>query len=131
MSTVQNLDAICPEDGRAIGDHTLREWNAHMDLAHTDLPYEENPEPVAIPDQELVVADTVTARAAVQTYDMGRTKALVPVLILDFSLGQMGAPRSHQVSVGFISTPEMMRKVGKILRDSAHGAANAAERAAV
>jgi hypothetical protein len=130
VSTIQDLDALCPHDGRPIGDHTLREWNDHMGVPTLDLDYEENPDSEIVDVQvEMVVADHVVARAGVQRLGGGGMTAVVPLLVLDFGQGRIGGPPVHQVTVGLLSTPEVMRKIGKILRDTANGAANAAERA--
>lgn len=126
-----DLAAPCPHDGRPIGEHTLDEWWDEVHAApHTDLDYEEHADgvPVDVP-VEMVVADTVIARAGVQRHDLGGAQVVVPVLVLDFSQGRLGGPPEHQVSVGLLSTPDVMRRIGKVIRDAANGAANAAERA--
>ena len=133
MSTAQNLDEICPFDGRPIGDHTMREWNAHLDAGpHTDLPFENIPDgPVMmhIGDEGLPTADSLVARASVVEMSAGPAVYRVPAMIVDLQIGQPGdAPRTFY-TFAFISTPEIMRKIGKLLRDTANGAANAAERA--
>lgn len=135
MSAIPNLAEACTicTDGKPIGEHTLAEWwDERHSAPHTDLDYEENPDgkPVDVP-VEMLVADTIVARAGVQRYDLaGGAKAIFPVLIFDFALGRMGQAPEHVVTVGLLGTSEIMRKVGKVLRDTANGAANAAERAA-
>lgn len=135
-SAVPNLDEPCAFDGRPIGDHTMREWAAHLDAEpHTDLAFEEIPDgPIMMNvtdgDEPLAVADTLIARAAVFDATSGTMKIKVPLLLVDLQIGQPGdAPRTFY-KFGFVSTPDVMRKIGKLLRDTAYGAANAAEKAA-
>lgn len=131
MTARPDLAVICPHDGRPVGAHTLDEWWDDVHSApHTDLDYEENPAgaPVEV-DVTMIAADTVVARAGVQQHELGGALLTVPVLLLDFAQGRLDGPPAHQVSVGLLGTPEGLRKAGKVIRDAANGAANAAERA--
>lgn len=133
MSAIANLEELCPFDGRPIGDHTMREWSEHLDAPpHTDLPFEEVPDgPVMMrtADGQIPCADSVVARAIVFDGRQGAAIVRVPGLLLELQVGQPGdAPRTfYQCAI--VGTPEIMRKLGKLLRDTANGAANAAERA--
>lgn len=133
MSLIANLEELCPFDGRPIGDHTMREWAAHLDAPpHTDLPFEEIPDgPVMMRtgEEEIPCADSIVARAVVFDGRQGAAIVRMPALLLDLQVGQPGlAPRTFY-RTAIVSTPDTMRKIGKLLRDTANGAANAAERA--
>ncbi len=63
----------------------------------------------------------------------GRSGALqvtVPGLLHEFQIGVPGQPPSTVARVAFIGNLAAMRGYGRLVRDSANGAANAAERAA-
>ena len=135
MSSMPNLDGLCAFDGRPIGDHTMREWAAHLDAGpHTDLAFEVIPDgPVMMNvtdgDEPLPVADSIVARAAVFDGRAGAAVVKVPLLLLDLQIGVPGAAPRTFYRFGIISSPDVMRKIGTLLRDSAFGAATAAERA--
>lgn len=134
MSTIPNLEELCAIDGRKIGDHTMREWAAHLDAdPHTDLPFEEIPDgPVMFntPDGGVPLADSIVARAGMLDGNTGQAVVQIPLIVLDFQLGRPGAAPSTFYTVGLVAPPDTMRKIGKLLRDTAYGAASAAEKAA-
>lgn len=126
-----DLAVACPVDGRPVGEHTLHEWwdEAHR-AAHTDLPYEEVPDGPVEMTVDALMADQISVRSGIQTYELTSGASLVvPILVFDFSIGRLNGPPELQTSVAYLATPEVMRKTGVILRDTANGAANAAERA--
>jgi hypothetical protein len=134
VTQVANYDQPCGFEDcplATIGDHTLRQWFEHTGDAGVDLPYEEVPDrdfPVINGLEDAHIVDNVTARSAVAPMHSGRLTIKVPILLLDFSRGRPSGPPTPVVKVAFLSDPVVMRKVGKLLRDTANGAANAAER---
>lgn len=135
MSVLRNLEELCPRDGIEIGEHTVREWDQCTSSMHVDLPYEDVPGGPMLTasygdnDSAILVADTVTARALLGAADTGRIAARVPILLLDFQVGWVGHAPVPVVQVAFMAPPDVMRKAGKLLRDTADGAANAFEKA--
>lgn len=133
--SIRGLDEPCGLDdcGKVVGDHTMREWAEHVDRLDHDLPYEEIPGgPIHLSDTDgspLPVADNVTARASVMTAKSGPLDVFVPVLILEFAIGHPVNGPQPVGRIGVLGPPDVMRRIGKLLRDSANGAANAAERA--
>lgn len=132
MSMLQGLDELCPYcHAKPIGEHTLREWDTHAGV-HTDLPYEptggRTPFLTGERDGEQVaLADTITARALLMSAP-GPLVAALPCLLIDFEQGDPLGPPQRLARIGLVGPPEMMRKFGRLLRDTANGAANAAER---
>lgn len=130
---IGNLDEICPIDSRPIGDHTLREWAEHAEHATIDVPYEAAPAGLPLvdggPATGAPFADTVDTRAMVGDASHGGLKILLPCLELSFGLGHADRPPDPVTKVTFCGPPAIMRAFGKLVRDSAYGAANAAERA--
>jgi len=101
----------------------------------TDLPYEDVPDgpiTVALPgDEELVLIDNVNARSTVLAGEAGTVPFALPIVILDLQQGRasIGEPPLLVHRVGIVGPPDILRKVGKLLRDACYGAANAVERA--
>lgn len=127
---IGNLDDVCPIDGRPVGDHTLREWDEHAARPSIDVPYEDLPDGLAMAATTVApFADTVDTRALVGTYDNGALKGVMPCLELHFQIGHPDRPPDTVTTVTYIAPPSVMRKFGKLVRDAANGAANAAERA--
>lgn len=149
------LDDPCAACGRDVGDHTMREWAACMG-DHWENPYHDlaGAQRAAKVTSELrerfnlpadaVLADTIQAKALVIRSDPAAQKinlpgmtlsrgtspvnVAVPALLHEFQMGLPGGP-AGVVKVLYSSTPEVMRKYGRLIRDTANGAANAAERA--
>jgi len=106
----------------------------HADPA-LDLPYEDvadGPITVAMPDDEqLVLIDHVLARSTILAGTAGTQAFALPIVILDLQQGRglSDQPPLQVHRVGIISPPDVLRKMGKLLRDACYGAANAVERA--
>lgn len=137
-SQLTGLDQDCGVCGRVSGDHTLREWSECLGTTTTDLPYEPVPEDAArvareqmglnfgIPDDWLI-ADNVVAKALVLNGRSGHVDVKVPVLLHEFGVAAAGG-MVPVATLAFIGGPDTMRKYGRLVRDNANGAANAAER---
>jgi hypothetical protein len=134
---VHGLDDACPACRRPSGDHTLREWAACMGES-TELPYEPIPNDTAAAanaalrerfglDDDLVVADNVVIRAATLDFSAGAIAGKMPALIHEFQTSGTGGPPVPVAKVVFVSPGDGMRRYGRLVRDSANGAANAAE----
>lgn len=122
------VERPCPTCGRPTGDHLVREWTACFGTPWEDLAYEDTPQPVppfTLDGRDVIVADTITARAMVGADPEGRIQ--IPTLLLTFAVGRPGAPPDTVAEVAFIATPATLRKAGVLIRDAANGAANRAE----
>lgn len=135
-SPLRGLDDKCSVCGRRVGDHTMDEYGAcFADPSALDLPYEDvpaGPIPLTINGAEVAWADHLHCRAAVvkgESHGFGLWTVL-PTVIFTFEIGNTkGLPRPV-TEVAFVGSPEGLRKLGKVLRDTCNGAANAAERTA-
>lgn len=139
MSAINGLDDACPACNEVCGDHTLRQWSACMGtLAHT-TPYQpQEPDVAALADRTMrerfgleedwLVADNVILRAATLDAESGVLGVRVPALIHEFSSSNPDPSQPRTVAkVVFIGSLDSMRGYGRLARDSANGAANAAE----
>jgi hypothetical protein len=137
---VEGLNDPCAACGRRSGDHTLDEWAKCLGTPTTDLPFELIPDDAAklaserLREQfgladDVVLADSVLARAAVVDGGSGQVGIKLPALIHDFQVGVAGAAPATVARVLYLGDVESMRKYGKLIRDSANGAVNAAGRA--
>ncbi len=137
MSAVSGLDRDCGACGRVAGDHTLREWAACMGTVTTDLPFEATPPDLAAAaaaavraqfqlDDDLVVADHVVVKAVTLAGSSGAIDVRVPGLLHEFQLGIAGQPPAPVAKVAFLGDVASLRGYGRLVRDSANGAANAA-----
>lgn len=116
------LDGGCMPDLARVAAQAC---DVHRATTTEHLDYEEH-EPVTIAGDDLVPCDQVTARAAAADLP---GLGIVPVLILNFGQSTPGRAPHPVARVAVLLTPDAMRKVGKVVRDAANGAANAAERA--
>lgn len=137
---VEGLDQPCGTCGRVSGDHTLREWAVCLGTVTLDLPFEPIPDDAAAAasaavrerfqlDPDLIVADNVVIRAATLDGNTGAVQLRLPVLLHEFqiSTGSATAPATI-AKVAFLSGDGVgMRNYGRLVRDSANGAANRAE----
>lgn len=107
-----------------------------MGTATTDLRYEPIPadarliaERFGLPDGTLVV-DNVVAKSAVAQADVGAfgQSLLLPLVLHEFSR----SPNVGKVlaRIAYIGDADVLRQYGRLVRDTANGAANAAERSA-
>ena len=139
MSALRRLDEPCPTCERVSGDHTLREWSACIGEATTDLPFE----PVAPDlqdaadtalhqrfgiDPDIVIADHVDVKAITVDGHTGPVQVRFPALLHDFKVGRPPGPPAPLAKVLYLGDVTVMRQYGRLIRDSANGAANAAER---
>jgi hypothetical protein len=139
---VSGLDARCPACDRVSGDHTLREWAVCLGTTTTDLPYEPTPadtaadandamtaqlrEQLGVPDGWLI-ADNIIVKALVLDAGSGPVGVKIPLVLHEFSVaGPAGL--TDVATIAFIGPPAVVRKYGRLVKDSANGAANAAER---
>jgi hypothetical protein len=138
---LRNLDAPCPACGRASGDHTLREWSVCLGTTTTDLPFEKTAPDMARAaadavreqfqlDGDLIIADHIVAKAMTLAGSSGLVAVRLPALLHEFQVGVAGQPPSTVAKVIYLGDAPTMRKYGRLVRDTANGAANAAERAA-
>lgn len=135
----RGLDDVCAVCQRPVGDHTLREYRACSgNVEH--LPYEDQPHDSAAAagaamlrkrlelNDSVIVADHVVARAL--TFATGGP-TLAPVLggiMLELALGTPGRPPTTVGEALYIGDADVLRKFGRLIRDTANGAANAIER---
>lgn len=132
------LDSDCPTCGRRSGDHTLDEWAGCLGAKTTDIPYAETPPDsreaasaalrarLGIPDDTLV-ADHFICRAVTMDIEVGAgvQAAKLPGLLMDFETTMTGTVQPI-AKVLYLGDAETLRKFGRLVRDSANGAANAA-----
>ncbi|HXS32221.1 MAG TPA: hypothetical protein VN758_00435 [Solirubrobacterales bacterium] len=137
---VEGLNDPCAACGRRSGDHTLDEWAKCMGTPSVDLPFEPIPDDAARLaserlrkqfnlDDDVILADSVVVRAALVDAASGQVGIKLPALIHDFQVGVAGAAPATVARVLYLGDVESMRKYGKLIRDSANGAVNAAGRA--
>lgn len=81
-------------------------------------------------DEDLVVADHVVVRAITLAGSSGLVRVRLPALVHEFQIGVSGQPPEPVAKVAFIGSVDGVRGYGRLVRDSANGAANAAERVA-
>lgn len=135
---IEGLDQPCSVCERPSGDHTLREWAACIGTVTTDLPYEQTPPDAAAVvaekvrqqfnlDEDLIVADHVVIRAATLDGASGQVRVRIPALIHEFQVGVSGQPPVTVAKVVYVADTDGMRAYGRLARDTANGAANAAE----
>lgn len=138
-SAADGLDAPCPACGRTSGDHTVREWVDCLGAQTTDLPFEETPPDIAAGagehlrrsfgvDRDIIVADHVVVRALTLDGASGPLQVRLPALLHEFQVGVAGQPPTPVAKVLFTGNGQSIRGYGRLVRDSANGAANAAER---
>ena len=142
MSVLRGLEEPCSTCGRVSGDHTLREWATCMGTLTTDLPFEETPPDMAAAaaaavraqfahlGDDLLIADHAVVRAVTLAGNSGAVQISVPGLLHEFQIGVPGQPPCTVAKVVFLGDVAAVRGYGRLVRDSANGAANAAERAA-
>lgn len=138
MSLVSGLEKPCGTCGRVSGDHTLREWAKCMGTVTTDLPFERVPDDMADAaakavreqfslDPDLIVADGVVVKAVVLSGDSGAVEIKVPALLHEFQINLAAEPPAVVAKVAYLGDAKAMRGYGRLVRDNANGAANAAE----
>ncbi len=71
----------------------------------------------------------VVVRAVTLAGASGQLQVRVPGLLHEFAIGVPGQPPAPVAKVAYIGDLASMRGYGRLVRDSANGAANAAERA--
>lgn len=125
--TTEGLDQACRTCGRRSGSHTLDEWAACGPAESQHLPYAAVPDgiiPLTISGEAVAWADHMTARSAIIGGDERGIKTRFPAVIFGFQMGMSEGPLHEVSTTALVGTPEMMRKVGRILRDTCNGAAN-------
>ncbi len=89
------------------------------------------PIPLTLNGGEVTWADHLTARSViVEAHGMGGVAVRAPAVIFTFQVGSSVSAPTDVTEVAYVGTPETMRQLGRILRDTCNGAANAAERIA-
>lgn len=138
-SIVRGLDDPCPTCQRASGDHTLREWATCIGTQTTDLPFEPVPDDLAdaatenmrrsfdIPG-DVIVADHVVIRALTLDCSSGPIRMRLPAVLHEFQVAIPGQPPTVVAKVLFAGNDQTVRGYGRLIRDSANGAVNAAGR---
>lgn len=112
-----------------------------MGTVTTDLPFEATPADIAVIasasvrdrfqlDDDLIVADHVVVHAVTLSGASGNVAVRVPGLMHEFQVGLGGMPPATVAKVAYLGDVAAMRAYGRLVRDSANGAANAAQRAA-
>jgi hypothetical protein len=136
---VSGLDEPCPVCDRPAGDHTLREWQSCLGEQTTDLPYEEIPQDAAAIasenmrqrfglESDIVVADHVVVKSLTIDGSSGSLRLVFPAVLHEFQVGVPGRPPATAAKVLFAGDAQAVRGYGRLIRDSANGAVNAAER---
>jgi hypothetical protein len=134
--TVHDLDAPCPVCHRPSGDHTLREWARCLNTKTLDLPFEPIPADAATTaaaalrkqlniDDDVILADHVIVRALTLAGASGPLAVRLPCVHHDF---QLATPQPVTVArILFVGNPDSIHGYGRLIRDSANGAVNAAK----
>lgn len=103
------------------------------------MPYEEVPEDAATVanaslrerfqlDPDVIVADHVIVRAATLNGHTGSVAVRLPVVLHEFQVGVPGRAPVEVAKVAYVAgTAKTIRDYGRLVRDSANGAANRAE----
>lgn len=105
-----------------------------------DLPFEaQSPDTAAyVADQvrkrfeveaDIIVADHVLVRAMTLAGDAGPLGVKLPAVLHEFQVGVAGQAPTTVAKVLFLADVDGMRAYGRLARDSANGAVNAAEKA--
>lgn len=136
---MKGLDDDCPTCGRTSGDHTLREWATCLGES-TTLPFEPIPDDAAAAanaalqkrfglEDGVIMADNVIVRAAALDFHSGIVEGNLPALIQDFQVsgGPGGSPVDVAKIVFVAPGVDGMRAYGRLVRDSANGAAKRSE----
>jgi hypothetical protein len=138
---VRGLDEACGVCGRPSGDHTLREWSVCLGEVTTHQPYEETPaDAVEVVNAAMrerfqlepgtIVADNVIIRAATLDAATGPLQVKLPAVLHEFQVALSGQPPATVAKIIYVGDVNAVRQYGRLARDSANAAANAAERAA-
>lgn len=130
--SVRGLDDPCGTCRRRSGDHTLDQWAVCLGTPALDLAYEDvpgGPIPLSVDGRQVQWADHVTVRSCVVGGEGSGIGVVLPAAIFTFQLGSTVGPPFDVAEVALVGSPETMRTVGRLVRDSCNGAANAAERA--
>lgn len=126
------MEDICSACGREVGEHTMREFSACTDSRRHVIEYGDASQALRdrfnLPD-DVLPADHVVAKATVLSGDAGPLKIAAPGLLLEFASSGTGRVEPV-VKVLFFGDSQTMRAMGRLLRDTANGAANAADRMA-
>lgn len=128
------IERPCSTCGQVLGDHTVREWIVCAGKPTLDLPYEATPTDAAALYNEVireqldmpegvVFADHVVARAMVMDTPVGK----LPMVLHEFQMAIAGSGVVPVATVGFMASVKVLRGYGRLVRDTANGAANAAE----
>lgn len=127
----EGMEDPCLACGRVVGDHTMREFNActgesGYEIAYAPASSRTINERFGIPSGVLV-ADHVIAKASVVEGAAGALKIKLAGLLLEFASSATGRvePVTKVLVMGDAPT---IRSVGRLVRDTANGAANATER---
>jgi predicted O-methyltransferase YrrM len=134
----RGFDDECTECGRLAGDHTLREWAKCTGDKSFDLPMADIPEDATeqanrmlrerfLLDDDVIVVDNVVTYATVLRGSSGPVGVKAPAVMHDFQSSASGRVKTV-ARVLFLADAAGIRAYGKLVRDAANGAANAAER---
>jgi hypothetical protein len=127
---IDGLDDTCGVCTRVVGDHTMRQWAVCIGTVSTNLPYEaaqENLRQSFGLDSDMIVADHVVVHAAVLGGESpGGIAIRLPALYHEFQVGRPGGPPVTVAKVVYIGSDEGIRGYGRLIDDSAVGAADAA-----
>jgi hypothetical protein len=138
VSGFSGLEKACPRCQRLVGDHTLREWHDCADVERLEQPYEDQPEALQVMrqvresfglDDDVIVADHVIARAVVFAGSAGPVQSVHPGVLCEFQVGVMGQEPATVAKVLFVGDERAIGGFGRLMRDAANGAVNAAESA--
>jgi hypothetical protein len=110
-----------------------------MATVTTDLPFEKTPPDMAAAaaaavrqqfqlNDDLLVADHVVVKAITLQGSTGPVQVAFPGLLHEFQIGTPGQPPTTVSKVVFLGDEQSVRGYGRLVRDSANGAANAAAR---
>lgn len=119
------MDDNCPACERTVGDHTMREFEACTASRSFEIAY--GPASKALNerfglDADVLVADHLVAKAVVLSGSAGPLGVSLPGLLMDFGSSETGEVQTV-AKVLFLADAKGQRAAGRLLRDTANGAA--------
>jgi hypothetical protein len=132
---IEGLREACPVCGRVSGEHTMFEWSACMGTATTNLGYQEIPadakaiaDRLGLPEGTLAVDNVIVKATVIDATADGGLTIKMPAVLHEFSTSpDTGHVLARILYLGDVAT---IRAYGRLVRDTANGAANAAAKAA-
>lgn len=124
MTDADPLAEPCPECGRPIEDHTVREWIAHTQARSYDVPFIALTHETSGPVENPLIVDTIDVRSMIADVPgMGR----MGIVELHWQQGNPIGPPKSIARVHFLGPPQHLRRAGKLVNAAMHRSANIAE----